>query len=82
MVPFAGYDMPVQYPSGVLKEHLHTRATAGLFDVSHMGQGLLTGPSHEATAKLLEALTPGDFLSLGVGRQRYDHAAEQGRRHH
>ncbi|MGQ0741749.1 MAG: glycine cleavage system aminomethyltransferase GcvT [Alphaproteobacteria bacterium] len=71
MVPFAGYDMPVQYPTGVLKEHLHTRASVGLFDVSHMGQGVLTGPSHEATAKALEALTPGDFLSLGVGRQRY-----------
>jgi glycine cleavage system T protein (aminomethyltransferase) len=71
MVPFAGYDMPVQYSTGVLKEHLHTRAAAGLFDVSHMGQGLITGPSHEATAKTLEALTPGDFLSLGVGRQRY-----------
>ena len=43
MVPFAGYEMPVQYPMGVLKEHLHTRAAAGLFDVSHMGQGAITG---------------------------------------
>ena len=43
MVPFAGYDMPVQYPAGILKEHLHTRAKAGLFDVSHMGQAFLSG---------------------------------------
>jgi len=71
MVPFSGYDMPVQYPTGILKEHTHTRNAAGLFDVSHMGQRLLTGPSHEAVANALEALTPGDFRSLGVGRQRY-----------
>ncbi len=44
MVPFAGYEMPVQYPLGILKEHLHTRAGAGLFDVSHMGQAFLIGP--------------------------------------
>jgi aminomethyltransferase len=71
MVPFAGYDMPVQYPTGVLKEHLHTRAAAGLFDVSHMGQRVLVGPDHVTTAKALEALTPGDFQNLGNGRQRY-----------
>jgi aminomethyltransferase len=71
MVPFAGYDMPVQYPTGILKEHTHTRTAAGLFDVSHMGQRMLIGPSHEATAAALEALTPGDFKSLAVGRQRY-----------
>jgi aminomethyltransferase len=71
MVPFAGYDMPVQYATGILKEHTHTRTAAGLFDVSHMGQRMLTGPSHEAVAAALEALTPGDFKSLGVGRQRY-----------
>ena len=47
MVPFAGYDMPVQYKDGVLAEHLHTRASAGLFDVSHMGQAFLVGPDHE-----------------------------------
>ncbi len=71
MVPFAGYDMPVQYPTGVLKEHLHTRSAAGLFDVSHMGQRVLVGPDHMTTAKALEAITPGDFQSLGLGRQRY-----------
>ncbi len=68
MVPFAGYEMPVQYPLGVLKEHLHCRAKAGLFDVSHMGQGRLTGAGRAA---VLEALTPGDFQALKPGRQRY-----------
>src|SRR5438874_13043776 len=58
MVPFAGYAMPVQYPLGILKEHLHTRAQAGLFDVSHMGQAFLIGPNHAATAAALEALLP------------------------
>jgi aminomethyltransferase len=71
MVPFAGYDMPVQYPSGVLAEHLWTRSSAGLFDVSHMGQASLVGPDHEATARALEALVPCDVLNLGPGRQRY-----------
>ena len=71
MVPFAGYEMPVQYPAGILKEHLHTRENAGLFDVSHMGQRFLIGPDHATTAKALEALTPGDFQSLGLGRMRY-----------
>jgi aminomethyltransferase len=71
MVPFAGYEMPVQYPTGVLKEHLHTREKAGLFDVSHMGQRFLAGPDHETTAKALEAFTPGDFQSLKHGRMRY-----------
>ena len=55
MVPFAGYEMPVQY-EGILAEHLHTRAAAGLFDVSHMGQAFLIGPDHETTARALEAL--------------------------
>lgn len=68
MVPFAGYDMPVQYPMGVLKEHLHTRAQAGLFDVSHMGQIHLTGPG---VAAALEALVPVDIIDLPVGTQRY-----------
>jgi aminomethyltransferase len=68
MVPFAGYDMPVQYPLGVLKEHQHTRAQAGLFDVSHMGQILLTGDS---TATALESLVPVDIVGLPVGMQRY-----------
>lgn len=67
MVPFAGWDMPVQYPMGVLKEHLHTRAAAGLFDVSHMGQVILP---IEAVAAL-EALVPVDIAGLGLNRQRY-----------
>ncbi|GAB4225797.1 MAG: glycine cleavage system aminomethyltransferase GcvT [Methyloligellaceae bacterium] len=71
MVPFAGYDMPVQYASGIIKEHLHTREKAGLFDVSHMGQAQLTGPSHETTAAALETLVPGEILKLGRGRLRY-----------
>jgi aminomethyltransferase len=73
MVPFAGYDMPVQYPSGVLKEHLHTRAGAGLFDVSHMGQIELRAKSGklEDAALALERLVPQDIVALGPGRQRY-----------
>ena len=62
MVPFAGYEMPVQYPLGILKEHLHTRAQAGLFDVSHMGQAFLIGPDHATTAAALEALVPADIV--------------------
>ncbi|MEO1555409.1 MAG: glycine cleavage system aminomethyltransferase GcvT [Pseudomonadota bacterium] len=71
MVPFAGYDMPVQYPLGVMKEHLHTRARAGLFDVSHMGQVIVRGASYAAAATGLEGLTPVDVLGLGENRQRY-----------
>ena len=71
MVPFAGYEMPVQYPLGILKEHLHTRASAGLFDVSHMGQAFLIGPDHATTAAALEALVPADILNLKPGQQRY-----------
>jgi len=71
MVPFAGYEMPVQYPLGILKEHLHTRERAGLFDVSHMGQAFLIGPDHATTASALEALLPADILSLKPGQQRY-----------
>lgn len=71
MVPFAGYDMPVQYPTGILSEHLWTREHAGLFDVSHMGQAALTGPDHESTARALEALVPADVLGLKPGQQRY-----------
>jgi len=71
MVPFAGYSMPVQYKAGIMAEHLHTRARAGLFDVSHMGQAFLIGPDHETTARALEALTPSNFVELGLGRQRY-----------
>ncbi len=68
MVPFAGYAMPVQYPAGVLTEHLHTRSQAGLFDVSHMGQVEITGPG---VAAWLETLVPGDVQGLGLGRTRY-----------
>ena len=71
MAPFAGYDMPIQYPTGVLAEHLHTRKSAGLFDVSHMGQALIEGPDHRAVAAYLESLCPADILALAPGRQRY-----------
>lgn len=73
MVPFAGYDMPVQYPAGVLKEHLHTRASAGLFDVSHMGQIALRPKSGkvEDAARALERLVPQDIVAIAPGRQRY-----------
>lgn len=68
MVPFAGYSMPVQYPLGVMKEHLHTREKAGLFDVSHMGQVLVRG---ENPAQSLERLVPVSIIPLAEGRQRY-----------
>lgn len=71
MVPFAGYEMPVQYQLGIIKEHQHTRARAGLFDVSHMGQAHLIGPNHQTTAAALEALVPADILNLKLGMQRY-----------
>ena len=73
MVPFAGYDMPVQYPLGVMKEHLHTRAQAGLFDVSHMGQVFLIPEDKDfaTAAKALERLVPADIQSLKPGQQRY-----------
>jgi len=70
MVPFAGYLMPVQY-AGIIAEHQHTRAAAGLFDVSHMGQARLVGPDHATAAAALEALVPADILTLAPGRQRY-----------
>lgn len=68
MVPFAGYAMPVQYPQGLMAEHLHTRKAAGLFDVSHMGQLLLRGPG---AAAALESLMPVDVIDLGLHKQRY-----------
>ncbi|MDD1793459.1 glycine cleavage system aminomethyltransferase GcvT [Enterovibrio sp. ZSDZ42] len=68
MVPFAGYNMPVQYALGVRKEHIHCRENAGLFDVSHMGQVRLHG---ESAAKALEALVPVDIIDLPSGKQRY-----------
>jgi aminomethyltransferase len=73
MVPFAGYDMPVQYATGVLREHLHTRSGAGLFDVSHMGQIALRPKSGklEDAALALERLVPQDLLAVAPGRQRY-----------
>ena len=71
MVPFAGYEMPVQYTLGVKQEHLHCRQKAGLFDVSHMGQVKLTGPSTEAIAYALEALIPANYVDLPINRQRY-----------
>ena len=73
MVPFAGYDMPVQYATGVLREHLHTRQAAGLFDVSHMGQIVLRPKSGrvEDAASALERLVPQDILGVMPGRQRY-----------
>ena len=72
MVPFAGYEMPVQYSAGVMAEHLHTRAAAGLFDVSHMGQVILRPKSGmEALSLAFEALMPVDVLGLAPGRQRY-----------
>lgn len=69
MVPFAGYEMPVQYPAGVIKEHLHTRTHAGLFDISHMGQIVATGDA--TILKQLERLMPGDFQELVPGEVRY-----------
>ena len=73
MAPFAGYDMPLNYPTGVLAEHRHTRAAAGLFDISHMGQIVLRPKSGALTdaARALERLVPADILELVPGRQRY-----------
>ena len=71
MVPFAGYSMPVQYPDGILKEHQHTRAAAGLFDVSHMGQAWLVAEDGSDPAALLETLVPAELQALEPGRQRY-----------
>jgi aminomethyltransferase len=68
MVPFAGYSMPVQYPAGLMAEHLHTRSAAGLFDVSHMGQLRLVG---DDAAAAFETLMPVDVIDLAVGKQRY-----------
>lgn len=69
MVEFAGYAMPVQYPAGILKEHLHTRAAAGLFDISHMGQVTVEGGND--TLEKLESLMPGEFQELAPGQIRY-----------
>ena len=71
MVPFAGYEMPVQYSAGVMKEHQHTRSKAGLFDVSHMGQVLLKSSSIDNVSLAFETMVPVDVLGLAAGRQRY-----------
>ncbi|MGE3529463.1 MAG: glycine cleavage system aminomethyltransferase GcvT [Methyloceanibacter sp.] len=81
MVPFAGYDMPVQYPAGVLKEHLHTRVAASLFDVSHMGQIVVRTKSGtpEDAALAAERILPADLAGLKPGRMRYSYFTnEQG----
>lgn len=71
MVPFAGYEMPVQFSAGILKEHLHTREKAGLFDVSHMGQAFLKGKGSADIGKVFEKLVPGNISGLKAGRLRY-----------
>jgi len=71
LVPFAGYEMPVQYPTGILTEHNWTRTSAGLFDVSHMGQAFLVGPDHATTAAAMEKLVPADIASLKPHQIRY-----------
>lgn len=78
LVPFAGYEMPLQYSAGIVKEHLHVRAAAGLFDVSHMGQARLSAPSFEAAASALEALAPADILGLKPGQIRYAQLLNEG----
>ncbi|MBV6633005.1 MAG: glycine cleavage system aminomethyltransferase GcvT [Alphaproteobacteria bacterium] len=71
MVPFAGWSMPVQYPAGIMTEHRQVRESAGLFDVSHMGQVMLRAADGESLSKALERLVPGDVLNLKPGRIRY-----------
>jgi glycine cleavage system T protein (aminomethyltransferase) len=77
MVPFAGYEMPVQYADGIIAEHTHTREAAGLFDVSHMGQAFVVGPDHDTAARALEALMPADIVNLAPGRQRYTQLTDE-----
>ena len=78
MVPFAGYEMPVQYADGIIAEHNHVRDQAGLFDVSHMGQAFLVGADHETVARALETLVPADIVNLAPGRQRYTQFTNDG----
>lgn len=78
MAPFAGYDMPIHYRAGVLAEHLHTRKSAGLFDVSHMGQAIVEGGNHASPAAFLETLCPADLVNLAPGRQRYTQLLNDG----
>ena len=68
MVAFAGYQMPIQYPTGIIKEHLHCRSLAGFFDISHMGQCLVSGGN---IAAQLDKLVPSDIVNLSTGEQRY-----------
>ena len=70
-MPFAGYEMPVQYPQGIVAEHLHAREAAGLFDVSHMGQAVLAGRDHATVAQAVERLVPADISGLEPGQIRY-----------
>jgi len=70
IVPFAGYDMPVQYPTGIIAEHNWTRQSAGLFDVSHMGQCYIMGPDFETVARAMERIVPADVLGLSPRQQR------------
>jgi aminomethyltransferase len=77
LLAFAGYEMPVQYPTGILAEHAQTRTAAGLFDVSHMGQVRLTAKPGQMTAKALETLVPGDIAGLQPGQQRYTQFTNQ-----
>ncbi len=78
LVPFAGYEMPVQYPTGVLAEHNWTRANAGLFDVSHMGQCFIVGPDFETTSRAMEKLVPADIVGLAPHQQRYSQLLNEG----
>ena len=71
IAPFAGYDMPVQYPGGIIAEHNWTRDSAGLFDVSHMGQCFVIGPDFETAASAMERIVPADILGLAPHQQRY-----------
>jgi aminomethyltransferase len=77
IVPFAGYEMPVQYPTGILAEHNWTRANAGLFDVSHMGQAFVVGPDQATTAAAMEKLVPADVATLKPKQIRYSQFLNQ-----
>jgi aminomethyltransferase len=78
IVPFAGYEMPVQYSTGVLTEHNWTREHAGLFDVSHMGQCAIIGPDFDTACAALEKIVPADLRSLQPGQQRYSQLLNEG----
>jgi aminomethyltransferase len=78
LVPFAGYEMPLQYAAGIVREHNHVRSAAGFFDVSHMGQARLSADDFETAARALEALVPGDILGLKPGQIRYTQLLNEG----